>query len=152
MRADAAALVRLADNPNIARMLTRMPQPYTRADAIGFVEILAQREDERPYAMVAPDDGLVKAGGSRSPHRLYNIGNSRSEDLMRMISLIEAACGRKAEMEFLPLQPGDVPETFADIGAIQADLGFAPTTPIDVGVPAFVEWYRAYHSGRNAAT
>ena len=100
----------------------------------------------------APDDGLVKAGGSRSPHRLYNIGNSRSEDLMRMISLIEAACGRKAEMEFLPLQPGDVPETFADIGAIQADLGFAPTTPIDVGVPAFVEWYRAYHSGRNAAT
>ncbi len=92
-----------------------------------------------------PDDGAVKAGGSAAPHRLYNIGNSRSEDLMRMIALLEQACGRKAICEFLPLQPGDVPETFADIGAIARDLGFQPRTTIDVGIPAFASWYRRYH-------
>jgi UDP-glucuronate 4-epimerase len=93
----------------------------------------------------APDDGALKAGGSVAPHRLYNIGNHRAEDLMRMIGLIETACGREAQVEFLPLQPGDVPETFADISAIQADLGFEPKTTIDEGVPAFVAWYKDYH-------
>ena len=91
-----------------------------------------------------PDDGQEKAGGSRSPHRLYNIGNNRSEELTRMIELIEHACGRKAERELLPMQAGDVRDTFADISAIQRDLGFAPTTPIEQGVPRFVDWYRAY--------
>src|SRR6476646_10378548 len=65
-----------------------------------------------------PDDGAVKAGGSVAPHRLYNIGNHRSEDLMHMIGLIETALGTKATYDFQPLQPGDVPETFADIEAI----------------------------------
>jgi UDP-glucuronate 4-epimerase len=92
-----------------------------------------------------PDDGAGKAGGSLSPHRLYNIGNSRSEELMHMIALIEQACGRKAEIEYCPLQPGDVPETFADISAIQRDLGFEPTTPIETGVPKFVNWFKDYH-------
>ena len=91
-----------------------------------------------------PDDGEEKAGGSRSPHRLYNIGNSRSEELTRMIELIEEACGRKAQRELLPMQAGDVRDTFADISAIQRDLGFEPTTPIEQGVPRFVEWFRAY--------
>ena len=92
-----------------------------------------------------PDDGAMKAGGSVAPHRLYNIGNNRSEELTRMISLIEEACGREAIKQMAPLQPGDVPETYADIGAIAGDLGYAPTTPIDVGIPAFVDWYRDYH-------
>jgi UDP-glucuronate 4-epimerase len=91
------------------------------------------------------DDGEEKAGGSRSPHRLYNIGNHRSEELTHMIDLIEEACGRKAERRLLPMQPGDVRDTYADISAIQRDLGFEPTTSIDVGVPRFVEWYRDYH-------
>ena len=91
-----------------------------------------------------PDDGQEKAGGSRSPHRLYNIGNNRSEELTRMIELIEQACGRKAERELLPLQAGDVRDTFADISAIQRDLGFEPTTTIEQGVPRFVEWFRDY--------
>ena len=90
------------------------------------------------------DDGAPKAGGSVAPHRLYNIGNNRSEELMEMIAVLEQACGRKAELEFLPLQPGDVPETLADISAIQRDLGFAPSTRIEIGVPAFVDWYKAY--------
>jgi UDP-glucuronate 4-epimerase len=92
-----------------------------------------------------PDDGTEKAGGSRGPHRLYNIGNNRSEELGRMIDLIEQACGRKAERNLLPMQPGDVRDTYADISAIQRDLGFTPSTTIDVGIPRFVEWYRAYH-------
>lgn len=92
-----------------------------------------------------PDDGLEKAGGSRGPHRIYNIGNHRSEELSRMIAVIEEACGRKAEKRMLPMQPGDVRDTYADITAIQRDLGFQPVTPIDIGVPAFVHWYRDYH-------
>lgn len=92
-----------------------------------------------------PDDGALKAGGSKSPHRLYNIGNSRSEDLGEMIALIEKACGRPAERNLLPMQPGDVRDTFADVSAIQSDLGYAPTTTIADGVPRFVDWYRQYH-------
>jgi len=94
----------------------------------------------------APDDGAEKAGGSRAPHRLYNIGNHRSEELSYMIDLIEEACGRKAERRLMPMQPGDVRDTFADISAIQRDLGFAPTTTIAEGIPKFVDWYRTYHS------
>lgn len=92
-----------------------------------------------------PDDGEEKAGGSHSPHRLYNIGNNRSEELGHMIDLIEAECGRKAERLYRPLQAGDVPDTFADISAIERDLGYAPTTTIDVGIPRFVSWYKQYH-------
>jgi UDP-glucuronate 4-epimerase len=91
------------------------------------------------------DDGTIKAGGSKSPHRIYNIGNHRSEDLTHMIALIEKACGKEAIREMHPMQPGDVKESFADISAISGDLGYAPTTSIDVGIPRFVDWYRAYH-------
>lgn len=94
------------------------------------------------------DDGKPKAGGSVNPHRVYNIGNHRSEPLLRMIEVLEDALGKKAERELLPMQPGDVRETYADITAIQNDLGFAPTTPIDVGIPKFVDWFRQYHQLR----
>ena len=93
-----------------------------------------------------PDDGAAKAGGSISPHRLYNIGNHRSEELGKLIDLIEAACGRPAIRDYRPMQPGDVKETYADISAIQQDLGFHPTTSIEAGVPKFVEWFKAYHA------
>jgi UDP-glucuronate 4-epimerase len=91
------------------------------------------------------DNGEVKAGGSTSPHALYNIGNSRSEDLMRLIELIEQETGRKALLDPQPMQPGDVKETYADISAIEHDHDFHPSTPIDEGVPRFVAWYRDYH-------
>src|SRR5689334_12559819 len=91
------------------------------------------------------DDGQVKAGGSTSPHALYNIGNSRSEDLMRVVQLLEQETGRKALLEPMPMQVGDVRETFADISAIEKDHGFKPMTSIDEGVPRFVKWYREYH-------
>lgn len=92
-----------------------------------------------------PDDGAEKAGGSVGPHRLYNIGNNRPEELLHMIGLIEKACGRKAVLEMAPLQPGDVPETCADIEPIRRDLGFAPTTSIEDGIPRFVNWYRGHY-------
>jgi UDP-glucuronate 4-epimerase len=92
------------------------------------------------------DDGLPKAGGSLSPHRLYNIGNSRSEELLRMIEVVEEACGKSAIREMHPMQAGDVKDTFADVSAISTELGYAPTTVIEDGIPRFVEWYRGYHS------
>ncbi len=91
------------------------------------------------------DDGAVKAGGSISPHAIYNIGNHRAEELGRMIDVLEAACGKPAIRDYQPIQPGDVEATYADIDAIQRDLGYHPTTSIDVGIPRFVDWYREYH-------
>lgn len=90
------------------------------------------------------DDRNEKAGGSLSPHAIYNIGNNRSEELTRLIDLIEQACGATAVRELMPMQPGDVKDTFADIAAIERDLGFRPTTSLDVGVKRFVDWFRAY--------
>ncbi|WP_137679367.1 GDP-mannose 4,6-dehydratase [Aurantiacibacter suaedae] len=91
------------------------------------------------------DNGEAKAGGSVKPHALYNIGNHRSEHLMKVIGLLEDACGRKAEIDMQPMQKGDVERTFADIDAIRGDLGYEPTTSIEAGVPAFVQWFRNYH-------
>ena len=83
--------------------------------------------------------------GARAPHRVYNIGNNRSEELMRFVALIEAACGRKAEIHMQPMQPGDIKETCADITAIRRDFGFEPKTTIDDGIPRTVAWYREYY-------
>ena len=83
---------------------------------------------------------------SGPPHRVYNIGNHRPEELMRLIKILENVLGTKAEIIFEPMQPGDVKETYADITAIQRDTGFVPITPIDAGVPKFVEWYQGYHA------
>ena len=90
------------------------------------------------------DDGQMKAGGSTSPHAIYNIGNSCSEDLMRVVELLERETGRKALLDPKPMQIGDVRETFADISAIQRDHGFKPETSIDDGIPRFVRWYKEY--------
>lgn len=92
------------------------------------------------------DDGLRKAGGSRAPHRVYNIGNSRSEELMRFIEVIESACGLPAMRDLQPMQPGDVKDTYADVTAITRDLGFAPRTSLDEGIPRFVRWFKEYRS------
>ena len=116
----------------------RMQRDFTYIDDIvsGVVACL-----DSPPA----DDGEVKAGGSKGPHAVYNIGNHRSEELGHMIDLIEQACGKTAIRDLQPMQDGDVPATYADITAIQDDLGFNPTTTIDEGVPRFVDWYREYH-------
>ena len=92
------------------------------------------------------DDGAAKPGGSVAPHALYNIGNNRPEALMDVIAIIEEACGRKAELEMLPMQPGDVPQTYADIDPIRENLGFEPTVSASEGFPRFVDWFRRYHA------
>ncbi len=79
------------------------------------------------------------------PYHLYNIGGNTSERLMDYIGLIEECLGKKAIYEFLPMQPGDVKETVADITAIQRDVGFAPTTRITEGIPRFIQWFKDYH-------
>jgi len=116
----------------------KMKRDFTYVDDIVNGVLMVIRE---------PDKGL-KDGGN---HRVYNIGNNRPEDLMHMIGLLERALGRTAVKEMLPLQPGDIPESFADIDALRRDYGFTPTTPIADGIPAFVEWYRRYHARNSVA-
>ncbi len=80
------------------------------------------------------------------PHRLYNLGNHRPERLLDFIAVLEHELGRTARKELLPLQPGDVPESFADIAVSRRDLGFEPKTTIEIGLARFVEWYKRYHN------
>ena len=88
---------------------------------------------------------------SSAPFRLYNIGNHQPVQLMRYIEVIEQCLGRKAQLNLLPLQPGDVPETFADIDDLVRDVGYRPATPIEVGVRRFVDWFCEYYGyGRNS--
>ncbi len=88
----------------------------------------------------APDSATSKA-----PYRIYNIGSNRPVELLRYIEVLEECLGRKAEKNLLPLQPGDVPDTYADVDALVADVGYRPSTPVEVGVKNFVEWYRDFY-------
>ena len=116
----------------------RMERDFTFIDDIvsGVIGVL----DNPP-----PDDGSRKPGGSVSPHAIYNIGNNRSEPLLKVIDILAEACGREAKLEMLPMQAGDVPRTFANIDALKEAVGYQPTTPVEVGIPAFVEWFKTYH-------
>lgn len=97
------------------------------------------------------DDGLEKPGGSVNPHRIYNIGNTTPERLDYLIDLIEKACGKSAIRDLQPMQPGDLVDTWSDVTPIMNDLGFTPRIPLAIGVPRFVEWYRAYNNGDDIA-
>jgi len=84
-------------------------------------------------------------GTSSAPHRVYNIGSSRSVQLTEFIDAIETVTGRKVERELLPLQPGDVPETRADCTALHKAIGISPQVSVEEGVAGFVHWYRQYY-------
>ena len=116
----------------------RMRRDFTYVDDI-VAGVLAATDS--PPA----DDKTEKPGGSRAPHALYNLGNNKAEELMRLIEVLEEALGRKADVEMLPAQPGEVIETCADISAIRRDLGYEPLTRIEEGIPRFVDWYKSYH-------
>ena len=92
----------------------------------------------------APDPGHAAV----RPIRLYNIGSNRPIELLRYIEVLEECLGRKAEKIMQPLQPGDVPDTFADVDELIADVGYKPDTPIEVGVRNFVDWFRDYYGYR----
>ena len=85
------------------------------------------------------------AGTSSAPYRVYNIGNDQPVQLMRFIELLEQNLGHSVEKRLLPMQPGDVPDTWADVSALRRDVGYAPNTPIETGVARFAQWYRSYY-------
>jgi UDP-glucuronate 4-epimerase len=91
------------------------------------------------------DSSQPDPGTSAAPYRVYNIGNNKPVELMYFIECIEKAVGRTAQKNMLPLQPGDVPRTYADVDALVTDVGFRPATPIEVGIQRFVDWYRNYY-------
>ncbi len=101
---------------------------------------------QRDFTFIDDIVAGVLAALDRPPagHVVYNLGNHRAENLLRVVALIEAATGREAIREMMPMPPGDVPATYADISATTAALGWVPTTSIDDGIPRFVDWFRAY--------
>jgi UDP-glucuronate 4-epimerase len=127
------------------------PMLFTKAILAGEpIRVFNNGEMARDFTYIDDIvDGVVRAldrpATGTPPHAIYNLGNHRSEKLMDFIGEIEKATGRKAEMKFEPMQPGDVPATYADIEATRRDLGYEPATPISVGIPKFVEWYRAHY-------
>jgi len=116
---------------------------FTYVDDIAEGVVRACDRIATPNAQWSGDD--PDPGTSRAPYRLYNIGNNRPIELRRYIELLEACLGRKAQMNLLPLQPGDVPDTWADIADLQRDVGYTPATPVEVGIRRFVDWYLAYY-------
>jgi len=91
-------------------------------------------------------------GTSRVPYRIYNIGNQQPVELMHYIEVIEECVGRKAEKNLLPMQPGDVPDTWANTEDLAADVGYQPSTPVEVGIKRFVDWYQTYYRDRLQAS
>ena len=84
-------------------------------------------------------------GTSAAPYRIYNIGNNSPVELMRFIEVLEQKLGVRAKLNMMPIQPGDVPATFADVSDLARDTGFSPDTPIETGIGRFVGWYRSYY-------
>ncbi|MBX3441222.1 MAG: NAD-dependent epimerase [Planctomyces sp.] len=121
----------------------RMRRDFTYVDDI--VEGLVRVIDHPATPNVAWSGDKPDPGTSRAPYRVYNIGNNQPVELMHLISTLEACLGQTAKKNLLPMQPGDVPATFADVDDLIRDVGFKPATPIETGVARFVEWYRSYH-------
>ncbi|MGH9365773.1 MAG: NAD-dependent epimerase [Thermoanaerobaculia bacterium] len=113
-----------------------------------FIDDVAEsvvRVLERPPAPARERPGTLDPSASWAPYRLYNLGNASPVDLMTFVATLEEVLGRAAEKRFLPLQAGDVPETYADVQDFERDFGFRPATPLKAGIEAFVHWYRFYY-------
>jgi UDP-glucuronate 4-epimerase len=121
----------------------RHSRDFTYIDDI--VEGVIRTLDRVPGPDPAFDPLQPSPASSAAPYRVYNIGNHRPVQLSRYIELIEQSLGRTAEKRLLPLQPGDVPDTEADVAALMRDTGYQPETPVEVGIARFVEWYRAFY-------
>ena len=120
-----------------------MRRDFTYIDDV--VEAVVRLVDRVP----APNPGWSgekpDPGSSNAPWRIYNIGNNNPVELLELVQLIEKAIGKKAKRELLPMQPGDVAATYADVGDLMREVDFKPATPIATGVARFIEWYRSYH-------
>nr|WP_298129125.1 NAD-dependent epimerase [uncultured Pseudoxanthomonas sp.] len=110
-----------------------------------IVEGVIRTLDTVPGADPTYDPLLPNPGSSSAPWRVYNIGNHQPVQLLRYIEVLEDCLGRKAEKRLLPMQPGDVPDTCADVEALRRDTGYHPSTPIETGIRRFVDWYREFY-------
>jgi UDP-glucuronate 4-epimerase len=120
-----------------------MQRDFTYIDDIveGVIRVMARRPEPNPsWSGDRPDPGT-----SYAPYKLYNIGNNQPVQLTRFIEVIEKALGKTAQKEFLDMQPGDVPATYADVDDLIREVGFKPATAIETGIERFIEWYRKYY-------
>jgi UDP-glucuronate 4-epimerase len=120
-----------------------MKRDFTYVDDIieGVVRVMAKPpEPNKAWDSNSPDPGT-----SYVNYKIYNIGNNQPVELMKYIEVIEDALGKKAEKIFLDLQPGDVPQTYADVDDLIKDVGFKPSTSIQYGIQKFIEWYKEYY-------
>jgi UDP-glucuronate 4-epimerase len=124
----------------------RMRRDFTYVDDI--VEALVRLVDTLPTADPNYDPLQPDPGTSNCRYRVYNIGNNQPEELSHFVALIEKCMGRTAEKNYLPMQAGDVLETYADISSLEAAIGFRPSTSLAVGIQRFVEWFQAYEAGK----
>ncbi|MCL2713257.1 MAG: NAD-dependent epimerase [Alphaproteobacteria bacterium] len=122
-----------------------MRRDFTYIDDISeaILRIMDRPPERRSGASLPPDPSR-----SRAPWKIYNIGNNSPVELLRVVSLLETKLGREAKKELLPMQPGDVPATYADIEDLAQDIGFRPSTPIEEGIGRFAQWYCDYHNIR----
>jgi UDP-glucuronate 4-epimerase len=121
----------------------KMRRDFTYVDDIveGIIRVLDHPASPNPsWSGDNPDPGT-----SSAPARVYNIGNHQPAELMHFIGVLEQSLGKKAEKKLMPLQPGDVPATYADIDDLARDVGFSPATPIEEGIPRFVKWYQEFY-------
>ena len=121
----------------------KMRRDFTYIDDVveGLVRVLERPPQRNAQWSGEPPD----PSSSWAPYRIYNIGNHQPVDLLRFIEVLEETIGKKAQKNLVPVQPGDVEATFADVDALTRDVGFQPATPIETGIQRFVEWYRTYH-------
>jgi UDP-glucuronate 4-epimerase len=121
----------------------RMKRDFTYVDDIveAIIRLIPKTPKPDPeWSGMNPDPS-----SSFAPYRVYNIGNNKPVELLRFIEVIEEKTGKKAIKNFMPIQDGDVPETYADVGDLMRDVGFKPSTPVEVGVGNFVDWFRDYY-------
>lgn len=121
-----------------------MQRDFTYIDDI--VEGVIRVMNKIPESNIGWNSDRPDPGTSKAPYRLYNIGNNSPVELMHLIGVLEECLGRKAKKNILPMQPGDVVATYADVDDLTADVGFKPSTPIETGVAKFVDWYRDYYA------
>ncbi len=122
----------------------KMRRDFTYVDDI--VEGVIRVSDNIPTGNPDWSSDSPDPATSAAPYRVYNIGNNQPVELMHLIEVLEGCLGKKAEKNFMEMQPGDVPATYADVDDLIRDVGFKPSTSIEDGVAKFVEWYRSYHS------
>jgi len=121
----------------------KMRRDFTYIDDVS--QAVVRVMDRAPQGQPDFDGSMPDPSTSRAPWRIYNIGNNRPEQLTHVVSLLEKEFGRIAQKDMLPMQPGDVEATFADVADLERDIGFRPATTIEQGIARFAKWFREYH-------